>query len=139
MRKARGFKAHHINGDMTDIEVIRYLLNQKRFDSIVSNPPFHLAFEALALAQYLVKPDGVVMFLLPSAFFASSTTRQRLYDDDLDLIIVKELVVGRWDYFGNGTRKATPDSVFIFKKLPAHGRAKDKFSWNTRIVDTHGT
>lgn len=134
LAKIKPKKARRIRGDMMDERVVEHLLTLGKFDNVVSNPPFHLAFEALVLAQHLLRRNGKAIFLLPTEFFTSTLTRRKLYANLRGLSIHTQICVGRWDYYGCGKKRATSDAVYILQ-APDASRNTDKFSWTTKSVD----
>jgi 16S rRNA A1518/A1519 N6-dimethyltransferase RsmA/KsgA/DIM1 with predicted DNA glycosylase/AP lyase activity len=88
------------------------------FDVVVTNPPFTMGIEFLRLALKHIKPDGRVLFLLPSDYFQAQGRAKEF--SRLNCHISKMWpIVGRVAYLRNGTPESNRqcyDSVFEFRR-----------------------
>ncbi len=82
---------------------------------LLSNPDFSLAIPSLAIGASVLPIHGEVWLLLPSTYFDSSPKRSA-WLRTVPIIIFQEFRLGLQSYRAKGTKKRTPDSLFIFQK-----------------------
>lgn len=120
-----------ITGDITERNVINKLINFNKFNSIISNPPFSIAFEIMVFGKHMLKPDGKMILLLPSGFFETKTRIQLLKQlQGIKLVCVYP--TGKWRYYEDKkTRtKRSSDSIYIFKSDNTNN-PNTNISWKT--------
>ena len=112
-------QAKWLQYDLTKWYDIQQLLLQHKhkFSQVISNPPWELGYWTILLAYQLLKYDkpAYLIILLPSDFFIA-TERKRQIFHQLKINIIKQYLVGRWNYLKD-IPKSSPrigtDSIFI--------------------------
>lgn len=125
--RERVANANWLCADICSEKFQREILQGKKFDCVVMNPPFKQGMTALALASDLIKGEGWkrVVAILPSNYFETRTRSERF--GELNLAIWKEFKLGNVPYLdGSSTPKPTPDSIFVFRRT-----AVPTYNWQT--------
>lgn len=101
--------------DIFDQDFINaYVIQRTEYaDVVVSNPDFRTALAAIYLASHLIKPDGRLIFVLPSDYFGPQ--RRQLYAFDR-VKIIHAYPMGNQPYYpGKPQVKHHGDSVYVMK------------------------
>ena len=128
----RASNAQWINIEVLSLDFLtRFVFNDKvRFDCIICNPIYDVAFSVLLVAQQMLNPNGCVIVLLPSNYFLANENIKSLYDG-MALQIEYQWNIGAWCYFkwyNESKRRKTTDSVFVIRKLSVSEDINNKYN-----------
>ncbi|HDK25502.1 MAG TPA: class I SAM-dependent methyltransferase [Candidatus Atribacteria bacterium] len=99
----------------------------KQFDLVLTNPPFKYAEKFVNKGLEIVKPYGVVAYLLNLTFLGSVGRGKRLFNNrknPTNIIVSSRRV----DFTGQGSPH-TEIAMFVWKKLPEFGKWKTYIEW----------
>ena len=102
-------------------------------DLIIGNPPFSLGMEFLAAAASILKPDGRILFLLPTEFFQATCRAQPFKESGL-VISHQWQIAGRVAFVKEGVvhkGRQCSDSIFEFRHASAAAAAIE-------LIDPYG-
>lgn len=105
-----------------------YTSRIEQFDLIIGNPDFEVGMQFLYLALSMIRPNGRVIFLLPTNYFEGSKVRQSIFRL-MDFHIETEYKLGHITFYSEiqHGQKLTCDSLFVFRR----GRGLTKYEYRT--------
>ena len=105
--------------DITNIKEVSKMLEKHshKYDQIIANPPWELAYWVIYLSYQLLKinPSSYMIMLLPCDYFTSTKKRRDIFHE-MNIHIVKEYLVCRWNYLEYDTKTAPrigTDAIFV--------------------------
>jgi len=87
--------------------------SNKKYDIIISNPPFNLALEFIEKGLSLLKEDGYLIFLLRLNFFGSKIRNEFLLKHIPEYVFIHSK---RMSFTPNGKKDSIEYAHFVFRK-----------------------
>jgi hypothetical protein len=87
--------------------------SSKKYDIIISNPPFNLALEFIEKGLSLLKEDGYLIFLLRLNFFGSKIRNEFLLKHIPEYVFIHSK---RMSFTPNGKKDSIEYAHFVFRK-----------------------
>ena len=93
----------------------RYVVNERPYDFIVSNPLFSGAMATLNLASYMLAEAGIIVCILPTHYWTNK--KHALFYERSNLQIIYEIKLGKVAYYNTSSKtRQFSDSIFVFRK-----------------------
>jgi len=106
-----------------------YLEHTDKYDIVIGNPPFRFANDMVEHSLDLLNPNGILLFLLRSAFSESAVRYKKFFSVGLNPIYEYQSV-RRISFTGNKKSDNTAYSIFVWKKGWEGETTKRWLDWN---------
>ena len=128
--------------DLTNKSQISHIMltHKHKYTQVISNPPWEYGFWCIWLAYQLIqqRSDCFIIILLPSDFFVATKKKRQLFKY-LQINIVKQYMVGRWNYLQDihkSSARIGTDSIFVISAMPAkHPELKYETEWISETTE----